>query len=112
MMFAAANFLPQSINYLGQVILENLPEKPCSTKDLAQFLALVHNEFNAIHPFREGNGRTIRLFLDLMALSFDHDFVDYETFEEKTYINACIEGVKGNHKPMEEIMLRGLKCLN
>jgi filamentation induced by cAMP protein fic len=30
-------------------------------------LAHYYSELNAIHPFREGNGRTIRLFLSLLA---------------------------------------------
>ena len=35
--------------------------------DFAQELAGLAAELNALHPFREGNGRTIRLFLILLA---------------------------------------------
>lgn len=30
-------------------------------------LALVHSTLNSIHPFREGNGRTIRVFMQLLS---------------------------------------------
>lgn len=33
-------------------------------------IAHYYSELNAIHPFREGNGRTIRLFLSLLALQY------------------------------------------
>jgi len=32
-----------------------------------------YSEFNAIHPFREGNGRAIRTFLRLLAIKHCHD---------------------------------------
>jgi cell filamentation protein len=35
---------------------------------VAEAIAVVHGEFEMIHPFREGNGRIGRLIADLMAL--------------------------------------------
>lgn len=35
---------------------------------VAEGIAIVHGEFEMIHPFREGNGRVGRLIADLMAL--------------------------------------------
>ena len=37
-------------------------------KQLAQRLAYYISEFNVLHPFREGNGRTIREFIRQLAL--------------------------------------------
>lgn len=45
---------------------------PCRKGDdlskVARAMAIVHGEFEMIHPFREGNGRIGRLIADLMAL--------------------------------------------
>ncbi|MFK5710587.1 Fic family protein [Lysinibacillus boronitolerans] len=40
-------------------------------RKLQKKLAYYKAEFNLLHPFREGNGRTIRLFIYLYALSKD-----------------------------------------
>lgn len=69
---------------------------------MAEKLAIIHNEFNAVHPFREGNGRTIRLFIDLLLISIGHETLDYSNIEKK-YISACIMGMSKNHKPMQKI---------
>lgn len=36
-------------------------------QDFVNQLTWLSSELNALHPFREGNGRTIRLFLMLLA---------------------------------------------
>ena len=70
---------------------------------------MIHNEFNVIHPFREGNGRTIRLFLDLLAAHLNYDPIDWSKNSHNNYIEACIEGMTGNHTKMIKIIRKGLK---
>lgn len=48
-------------------------DKKNDVKEVANHLAYVSNELNAIHPFREGNGRSKRVFLDRYALSMGYD---------------------------------------
>jgi cell filamentation protein len=72
-------------------------------------MAWIHTEFNFIHPFREGNGRTIRLFLDLLAVHCGYEPINYSTSTKTEYINACIAGMSKNYKPMEKVMNKGLK---
>lgn len=52
-------------------------------------------ELNALHPFREGNGRTIRLFLILLA---DHAgyLLDYSQVSAEELINADKVAFEGN----------------
>lgn len=45
-----------------------------------------------LHPFREGNGRTIRVFLHAYAMKRGIEWA-YETIENKEYIQAMIQSV-------------------
>lgn len=36
------------------------------------------SELNMLHPFREGNGRTIRIFLQALSKGVDWNFTDID----------------------------------
>lgn len=57
----------------------------------AHFLA----ELNAIHPFREGNGRTQLVFLKLIAHGAGHE-VDFSRLHASTMLTAMIASFAGN----------------
>ena len=69
--------IKKALESFEKVLLQNLPNVKESKSGLARKLAIIHCEFNAIHPFREGNGRSIRLFLDLMAVRCGFSVIDY-----------------------------------
>lgn len=81
---------------------------PCRKGDdlvqVAKGIAIVHGEFEMIHPFREGNGRVGRLIADLMALQagyppliFD---IEGKPLNRKLYFDAMKEVfVKKNYAP-------------
>ncbi len=55
-------------------------ETPCAGKSIeaaARSIAIVQAEFLLIHPFRDGNGRLIRLVSNLMALQAGFAPMDY-----------------------------------
>ncbi|MBI2416022.1 MAG: Fic family protein [Candidatus Kerfeldbacteria bacterium] len=60
MLFAPVQYLSNSVEELNHIIQNNIPTYSDSLTALAQKLAIIHNEFNVVHPFRDGNGRTIR----------------------------------------------------
>lgn len=109
MMFASVEHLNSSLKYLDNVIKENIPVSSDTKKILADKIALIHNEYNAIHPFREGNGRTIRLFLDLLVSSFGYRMIDWNSTKENNYMKACIAGARGDHEPMNNFIFKRLR---
>jgi cell filamentation protein len=109
MMFASVNHLDVSLKYLDEVLKENIPKKMNSREKIAHKIAFIHNEYNAIHPFREGNGRTIRLFLDILISSIGYEMIDWSPKSKNDYIKACISGAIGSHKPMTDFFLKRLK---
>lgn len=71
-------------------------------------LAEHYCDFNMLHPFREGNGRTQRLFFEHLALHNEY-IIDWNTIiSTDEWIQANIDGVI-DHEPMAEIFNRVLR---
>lgn len=74
-------------------------------------IASLSAELNALHPFREGNGRAIRLFLMLLA---DHAgyLLDYSQVSSKELIDSDRFAFEGDLKPLltmyEKVTVRSL----
>jgi cell filamentation protein len=68
----------------------------------AHFLA----ELNAIHPFREGNGRTQLSFMTALAEQAGHPFA-LERIDPKAMLDAAITSFGGSEKPLATL-IRGL----
>lgn len=108
MMFAPASHIASSLKSFEQDFASLVPQHGQSKRDVAHKLAVIHCELNAIHPFREGNGRTIRLFLDLIAWSAGFSTIDWSKRTQKTYIQACVDGMMQNYSSMERAIAAGL----
>jgi len=62
------------------------------------------NEINAVHAFREGNGRTNRLFCSELA-RINGYYIDWDAMDRKDYINASIQGTLNvDYKPMATLI--------
>ncbi len=78
---------------------------------LLREIANLSAELNALHPFCEGNGRTIRLFLILLA---DHAgyLLDYSQVSSKELIEADTSAFEGDLKPLlamyEKVVIKTL----
>lgn len=60
-------------------------------------------ELNAIHPFREGNGRTQHAFLGLLSEHAGHPR-DLSEIDPKKLLQAAIDGFDGDETPMVEVI--------
>ncbi|MDR4515739.1 Fic family protein [Nitrosomonas sp.] len=76
-------------------------------EDFAARAAEHLNEINAIHPFREGNGRTQRLFLEVLAAQAGHAIRGKDIHPEP-WNDASIQGFQGNHRPLSALILSGI----
>lgn len=61
-------------------------------EELAKNLSFYMAELNVLHPFREGNGRTIREFIRQLAFK-NHYILDLQNIEPKDMLKACIQSV-------------------
>ena len=80
-------------DYANDLFLQ-LNEEPFwnSLDEAANRLAYFKSELNMLHPFREGNGRTIRIFLHAYAVKREIEWA-YEAIESEKYIQAMIQSV-------------------
>ena len=69
-MFAPAHVLPHTMSTFEAEYLEPSNSREWTDDiSLLEYLAEMHAELLYIHPFREGNGRIIRLFTKLIFLA-------------------------------------------
>jgi len=68
-------------------------------RETAHFLA----GLNAVHPFREGNGRTQLSFLTILAERAGHP-LDLDRLEPKAMLKATIASFVGSEKPLAGII--------
>ncbi len=66
-------------------------------------LAHYFSEINAIHPFREGNGRTQRIFFEQLAR--DVGFVlDWSQTTEHENVEACVAAIEGDTSRLTSLL--------
>ncbi len=85
--------------------------KDTSPDEFAKKIAYYMCELIALHPFCELNGRTIRLFFDMIAVYNGYEYISYESVIDKKsnpYIEASKACMGKNCKPMERIIAKGL----
>lgn len=71
--------------------------------DVVSCLAQLLGELNALHPFREGNGRTQRAFLRQLAATAGWR-LDWTQLGEQENIQASIASMNKNYEPFEKIL--------
>ena len=81
---AKGNFRFASVMYL-EAALENIEKMPQSTFDE---IIEKYVEMNIAHPFREGNGRSSRIWLDLILKSELGRVVDWSKVDKEDYLLA------------------------
>jgi cell filamentation protein len=70
-----------------------------ATDTFAQETAHFLTTLNAIHPFREGNGRTQAIFLFVLASEAGHP-IELGCLDPHLFLEAMIKGFFGNERPL------------
>ena len=81
---AKGNFRFAPLMYLDAAI-KNIDKMPQSTFDE---IIEKYVEMNIAHPFREGNGRSMRIWLDLILKKELHKVIDWSCVDKEDYLLA------------------------
>ena len=95
---AKGNFRFASVMYLDAA-LENIERMPQSTFDE---IVEKYVEMNVAHPFREGNGRSMRLWLDGMRKKALGQVVDWSRVDKEDYLQAM------ERSPVKDLEIKAL----
>ncbi len=68
--------------------------------------AIAHHELVKIHPFKDGNGRTARLLLNLILLKRGFPICNIKRSERPDYYNALSLADAGEYGPIIEVVAR------
>lgn len=90
--FAMAQYLPQTLSDI-----EKMPE------ETFEQIVDKYIEMNVAHPFREGNGRSTRIWLDLMLKRSLRKCVDWSKVDKRSYLDAMTQSV-ANGDPVKVLL--------
>ncbi|WP_265460192.1 protein adenylyltransferase Fic [Enterococcus sp. HY326] len=95
---AKENFRFAPVMYL-KTALENIDSMPQSTFEeiIAKYV-----EMNVAHPYREGNGRSIRMWLDLILKKELGKVIDWSLIDKEAYLSAM------ERSPINDLEIRFL----
>lgn len=102
--------VPQAEKLFTQLKNEQFLKKTEPAK-IAGRLAYYMGEINAIHPFREGNGRAQRIFISQLAKEAGFELTFSKSTQEEM-INASIQAHRCDYKGLESIIEKGLTPLS
>ena len=105
--FCRCEFIEEQMNIVMQQLKEENYLAGMKMDNLASRLAFYLGEINAIHPFREGNGRTQRMFVGLLAERNGY-YLDFTKITKEEMLKASLDTFNLEYGFMTELLLKAL----
>ena len=99
-MFCYPEYIESEMKRLFEKRGQRLLDGPNTRAQYAKRASLFLAELNAIHPFREGNGRAQLAYLTLLSTHIGHP-LRQDTFEPEKFLEAMIASFRGNATLLE-----------
>ncbi len=107
----APDFLEQHMTAWEQNVLCKYPASALrGDETFCEAVAQIQGEFLVVHPFREGNARTIKLLTDLLAIQTNRPFLEYDQSKagQELYVRAACAAFKKDYAPMKQVIRSAL----
>jgi cell filamentation protein len=104
-------YIDQSMQEFERTTLAKYPASVLADDDaFCKAVAEIQGEFLVIHPFREGNARTIKMMCNLLAAQSGRPLLKYDTSDEArdSYIAAAKAAFTRKYGLMTDIIRRAL----
>lgn len=108
---SGANFVPpnaQKVPDLLDELIGYIVENPQNLNDI-ELATVFHHKFVWIHPFFDGNGRTVRLVMNLLLLKVGFTPAIVLSTDRKKYYSALNAANKGNYYKLTLLMIQALE---
>ncbi|HGN6566091.1 TPA: Fic/DOC family protein, partial [Neisseria gonorrhoeae] len=76
----------------------------------AERAAYYLDELNVLHPFREGNGRTLRLFMTQLAIKNGFQ-IHWQNISAEQMIQACIQAYHADGSLLARLIIRQFRTI-
>lgn len=103
--FCKSQFIEENLKILLEELKKDDYLKGLSTKEFSSKVAYYLSEINMIHPFREGNGRSIREFFRQLALKSGH-IINWSLIKKEILLEATIIAVDKDYKPLAKCLYK------
>ena len=100
--FCYVQFIGDEQKRIFRQMHRRFSQTPLDRSEFVRHMAWLGAELNALHPFREGNGRAIRTFMVVLALRSGYH-LDYSAVSEELRMNADIAAFSGNMRALEQV---------
>jgi cell filamentation protein len=108
----APDFLVASMTaFESEILSKHSPELLAAEDAFCHAVAEIQGEFLVIHPFREGNARTIKLATDLLAIQTGRLPLAYDQSEQgaQAYIAAATAAFARDYALLEQVIHSALR---
>ena len=106
--FANVRFIESAANDIFNNLARENRLKGLDANDLSKRLAHYLSEINALHPFREGNGRVQRLFISQLSEEAGYK-LDYSDLEQEQIYRAMELAFNGDESILANLILERLE---
>lgn len=107
--FCLVQHIESQFDYLyGKLKKENFLKDITERGEMAERLAYYLGEINMIHPFREGNGRTQRVYIEQLCLNNGRFEIDFTEVSKEEMIKASVYSANVSNELLEQLLW---KCL-
>lgn len=76
--------------------------KNLTKEEFVEELTELYNDLNMLHPFREGNGRTLRLFITLLVRNADYN-ISFAECDSDLLLIATIKAAQGDTNLLRDV---------
>ena len=107
--FCLVQFIEEQFAFLYRKLKkDNFLKDIKDKREMAIQLAYYLGEINMIHPFREGNGRTQRVYIEQLCMNNGRFEVDFSEISKEEMITASLQSANCSNELMEKMIY---KCL-
>lgn len=108
---SGANFIPPNANKVSQLLdelIDFVNVNPLVLNDI-ELATVFHHKFVWIHPFFDGNGRTVRLAMNLLLLRNGFPPAIILKTDRKKYYEALNQANNGNYQKLMLLMCQAIE---